>query len=139
MSDTGPRRTGPPDWPGERRAQRVRITSPRMWASRQPVAHSAAREIDAQTQLGEVLLRTLMHAQLRLALFVLGGAVVLLGGLPLLFAVEPRLRSWAVLGVPVPWLLLGALVYPGLCLTGWLFVRAAERTERDFVEIVGRR
>lgn len=103
------------------------------------MTHSAAREIDAQTQLGEVFLRTLMHAQLRLALFVLGGTAALLGGLPLLFAAEPGLRSWTVLGVPMPWLLLGALVYPGLCLTGWLFVRAAERTERDFVEIVGRR
>ena len=42
-----------------------------------------------------------------------------------------------VLGVPLPWLLLGVVVYPFLVLLGWLYVRRAERNERDFADLVG--
>ncbi len=41
-----------------------------------------------------------------------------------------------LLGLPLPWLLLGALVYPSLVLAAWLYVRQAERNERDFTELV---
>ena len=62
----------------------------------------------------------------------------LLGGLPLLFAVLPATRDAQVLGLPLPWLLLGVLVYPVMALGGWLYVRLAERHERDFAELVER-
>jgi len=42
-----------------------------------------------------------------------------------------------VLGLPVPWLLLGVVVYPALLGLGWVYVRRAERNERDFAELVG--
>jgi hypothetical protein len=41
-----------------------------------------------------------------------------------------------LLGLPLPWLLLGVLVYPALVLAAWLYVRQAERNERDFSELV---
>jgi hypothetical protein len=63
---------------------------------------------------------------------------VLLGGLPLLFALAPGLRAIELLGLPLPWLLLGVLVYPGLVVAAWWYVRGAERNERDFVELVER-
>jgi len=44
-----------------------------------------------------------------------------------------------VLGVPLPWLVLGLLIYPALIALGWYAVRSAERTERDFLELVRRR
>ena len=43
-----------------------------------------------------------------------------------------------MLGMPLPWVLLAFVVYPFLLLLGWLYVRAAERNERDFAEVVER-
>jgi hypothetical protein len=44
-----------------------------------------------------------------------------------------------VLGVPVPWLLLGVLFHPWLLGLGWVYVRRAEANERDFADLVGDR
>jgi hypothetical protein len=43
-----------------------------------------------------------------------------------------------VVGVPLPWLLLGGLVYPALVALGWFYVRQAERVEREFSDLVER-
>jgi hypothetical protein len=61
---------------------------------------------------------------------------VLLGGLPLILTLEPGLADVHVLGIPLPWLLLGVVVYPVLLGAAWLYVRQAERNERDFAELV---
>ena len=123
------------DEPTARR--RVRVRSPRSGATRRH--HVAVRhEIDAQTGLGEVYLRSLMATQIRLALLVLGVVGVLIGGLPTLFFLVPGLRDVHALGIPLPWLLLGALVYPTLVVLGRFFVRQAERIEREFSELVER-
>ena len=117
-------------------AKRVRITSPRTTAGR-PRRVVVIEEIDAQTAVGEVYLRSLMRSQLRLAVGVLSLLAVTLGGLPLLFATAPQTRQWELLGVPLPWLALGLLVYPALIGTGWWYVRQAERTEARFAELAG--
>jgi len=117
---------------------RVRVTSPRTTATRRRRV-TGASEIDAQTDLGEVYMSSLVRSQLRLALLVLAGLAVLVAGLPLLFTVAPALVDVHVVGVPLPWLLLAGGVYPFLLLLGWLYVRAAERNERDFAEVVERR
>jgi hypothetical protein len=114
--------------------KRVRITSPRTTAGR-PRRVVVTEEIDAQTALGEVYLRSLMRSQLRLAVGTLGMLMVTLGGLPLLFAAAPGTRHWDLLGVPLPWLALGFLVYPALIGAGWWYVRQAERTEARFAEL----
>jgi len=118
-------------------ARRVRVTSPRTRAPR-PRHTTITREIEAQTQIGEVYMRSLMRTQLRLALLVLGVVGLLLTGLPLLFAVAPALREIRLVGIPLPWLLLGVLVHPTLIVAGWLYCRQSERTERDFAELVER-
>jgi hypothetical protein len=100
---------------------------------------SARREIDEQTGVGEVYMRSLMRAQLRLGLSVLAVVVIALASLPLLFTADPRLGTIRVLTVPLPWLLVGASFYPLLVVAAWWHVRAAERAERDFSEIVERR
>jgi uncharacterized membrane protein (DUF485 family) len=82
---------------------------------------------------------SLMRAQLRLALLVLTALVVLVAGLPLLLAVVPGLLAVQVLGMPLPWVLLAFAVYPFLLLLGWVYVRAAERNEQDFTEMVQRK
>jgi len=117
---------------------RVRVTSPRTTATRRRRV-TGASEIDAQTDLGEVYMSSLLRSQLRLALLVLAALAVLVAGLPLLFTVAPALVDVHVVGVPLPWLLLAGGVYPFLLLLGWLYVRAAERNERDFAEVVERR
>ena len=61
---------------------------------------------------------------------------LLLGGLPLLFAVGPGLARVEVAGLRLPWLLLGVLAYPFLCAVAWVHVRQAERNEQDFAEFV---
>ena len=98
----------------------------------------AAREIDAQSQVGEVYLRSLLRAQLRLGLTVLLLLAVLVGGLPLAFWLLPDLMSTRLLGMPLAWGLLGFVVYPVLVLLGWWYVRSAERNEDDFTEVLER-
>jgi hypothetical protein len=109
-----------------------------MTAARRPVRPDVAREIDDQTHLGEIYMHALLRSQLRLGLTVCGVVAVVLGGLPLLFAVEPALRTVRVVGIPLPWLLLGVLVYPALIGEAWVYTRLAERNERDFTELVER-
>lgn len=116
------------------RPVRVRVTGPRTARARRT---SIASEIDAQSPVGEVYMRSLMRSQLRLAL----GVVVLLGlsvgSLPLLFELWPGLRRADLLGVPVPWLVLGLGVYPVLIALAWFYVRRAERNEEVFGDMVG--
>jgi hypothetical protein len=116
--------------------RRVAVTGPRTAAvRRQP--QPRRRSLDEQDVVGELLVRSLVRAQLLLA--VRTGALVLggLGLLPLLFALSPATRTQHVLGLPLPWLVLGVLVYPAFVAAGWFYVRGAERHERDFTELVG--
>lgn len=117
--------------------RRVRVTSPRTGAARlrRPTATS---EIDAQTRLGQIYMSSLLRAQLRLASAVLLAVAVLVAGLPLLFLFAPGLVDVQVLGMPLPWVLLGFAVYPFLVLLAWVYVRTAERNERDFAAVVER-
>jgi hypothetical protein len=117
--------------------RRVRVTHPRTGAGDR-ARRSVSSEIDAQTELGEVFMRSLMRSQLRLALAVTTALVLTLGMVPVLFAVVPSARSAEVVGVPLPWLLLGVVVYPCLVALGWLYVRLAERTEQTFSDLVDR-
>ncbi|MEI8408065.1 MULTISPECIES: hypothetical protein [unclassified Kribbella] len=125
-----------PDEP--RVPRRVRITSPRTSAARRPIIPTGTREIDEQTRLGEVYMHSLIQSQLRLALAVIGGAVVVLGGIPLLFALVPATRTFDVLGLPLPWVILGIVVYPVVYVAARVYVRNAERIETEFTEFVGR-
>ena len=87
---------------------------------------------------GEVLIESLRRTQLRLALLVAAVFGAVLGGLPLLFAVFPQVRDARIGGLPLGWLLLGLAVFPAILLGAWLYVRAAERNERAFVDLVER-
>jgi uncharacterized membrane protein (DUF485 family) len=117
--------------------RRVRVTSPRTGATRQRRV-TGASEIDAQTDIGEIYMTSLLRSQLRLAVLVLLALVVLVAGLPVLFLLAPGLLDAQVLGMPVPWVLLAFAVYPVLLGLGWVYVRAAERNERDFTDVVER-
>lgn len=118
--------------------ERVTVSHPRR-ARPQVHRRAVTTEIDEQTQLGEVYMRALLRAQLRLGVAVGAVALGLLALLPLAFDVAPRLARAEVVGVPLPWVLLGVVVYPALLSAAWFYVRHAERVERDFADLVNRR
>jgi hypothetical protein len=117
------------------RTGRVRITSPLTTASPH-VRRTVQQEIDESTGIGEVYVRSLVHSQLRAALTVITTLMLTLGSLPIVFWLLRDLRELSLLGVPLPWVVLAVAVYPGLFLLGWLYVRQADRSEREFVALV---
>lgn len=119
--------------------KRVRVTSPRRGAARRGKTRPVTTEIDEQTGLGAVYMAALLRAQLRLSVSVLVAVGVGLGILPLLFLAVPATRHLHVWLIPLPWLILGVLVYPVVTLVARYYVRHAEAIERDFADLVGRR
>lgn len=115
--------------------ERVRITNPLTTASPH-LNRSVAQEIDEATSIGEVYMRSLVRSQFRLALLVVFTLLLSLGMLPIVFLLFDSVTQFRILGVPLPWLILGVAVYPYLLLLGWLYTRQAERAERDFTELV---
>ena len=120
-------------------ARRVTVRNPRGRATR-PTApgERALAELAEQTEVGEVLLRSLTRAQLMLAIRIFAVFGFFLLGLPALFATQPGLADYRVFGMPLPWLVLGGAVYPLLVLLVVLYICQAERNERDFVEFTER-
>lgn len=118
------------------RPQRVRVTGPGTSTRRPSSAPTAAREIDAQTDVGAVFVRSLLRAQLRVATRTLLWLVLLVGSLPLAFHLWPSLARRNLLGMPLAWGSLAFVVYPVLIALAWGHIRRAERTERDFADVV---
>ncbi len=112
---------------------RVRVTRP---PTGRPRATTVAAEIDAGSSVGEVYVQSLIRAQLRLALGIVAALVIGIGALPILFASVPVTRRIEVAGIPLPWLVLGVLVYPVLWLLGAVYTRRAERNEAVFDDLV---
>lgn len=122
----------------EQPPERVRVTSPWTERPRLRPRRSAASEIDAQSEVGEIYVRTLLRAQMRLAFGVLVALALTIGVLPLLFLAVPALTSQHVLGMPVAWGILAFGCYPVLVFLAWRYVRLAERNERAFTRVVER-
>ncbi|WP_077799609.1 hypothetical protein [Streptomyces sp. JHA26] len=115
-----------PQDPAERR---VTVTGPPRRTLRASAYYRPRTEIDEQTTLGHTYVRSLMLSQLRAGLTAFAVLGLLVGPLPLLFAVMPDAHrlEWAVLGF--------GLYAPLVLLARW-YVRRAERNERDFVRLV---
>lgn len=125
--------------PGGPAPRRVRVTSPRRDAHRRAERRPGHVDLTEQTGLGEVYFTALLRAQLRLALRVLLAFAIGVGWLPALFLLVPS-ASAATLGpMPVPWLVVGVLLYPAVVVAAAVHVRSAERIERDFVDLLRRR
>ncbi|MEU1279739.1 membrane protein [Streptomyces sp. NPDC005805] len=105
--------------------------------TRRPPGHAPARhEISEQTTLGTTYVRSLMRSQLRAALWTLGMLALLVGTLPLLFALPAALGGRLDSPAPLVWGALGFGVYPVMWLLARWYVRRAERNERDFTRLV---
>ncbi|MEJ3658265.1 hypothetical protein WEH80_35415 [Actinomycetes bacterium KLBMP 9759] len=118
----------------ELRARRVRV----VLAERKGVAKPVRTVVDIQegTGVGELLRSNLIGSQLTVALRFAVGVALTLGVLPLLFALFPELGRVEVIGIRLPWLLLGVAVYPFLLGLGWWHTRTAERVEQNFADHV---
>ncbi len=96
----------------------------------------ATQELAEQTGLGEVYLSALLRAQLRLSLTILLGMAVVVLGVPAVFVLVPATRAISIGPVPLPWLVIGVLIYPLVVLAARIYVRQAERIEREFVDLM---
>jgi hypothetical protein len=120
--------------PTPQESKRVRV----VLAERKGVARPVRTVITIQESsgVGELLRRNLIGSQLAIALRFAIGAGLTLGLLPLLFAMVPEIGRVEVLGIRLPWLLLGVLVYPFLFGLGLWHTRTAEHLEQNFAETV---
>ena len=112
---------------------RVRVTAPRSAAM--PVLES--REAAEESDVGQVFVRSLIRTQLRLAVVVAGGFLLILLAFPLMLGLVPGLAESKIAGIPFGWFLLGAGIYPVIGLSAWLYIRTATRNEaryRDLAE-----
>jgi uncharacterized membrane protein (DUF485 family) len=130
MTSDGPAGSGHPP------PQRVRVTAPRSQASRAPSGYPVAREVAEESEVGQVFVRSLIRSQLRLAMVVAVGFLLILLAFPLLLAFVPGLDRAEFLGVPFAWLALGVGVYPVIGLSAWLYVRTAARNEARYLDLV---
>ena len=127
--------TGPPRRTVVAHPQTLAALGKRGRLARRPGAPAGDGKPD---ELSVLLLRTLVRAQLSLAVRLAAVFGCLLGGLPLLLAVSPGVRDTDVLGMSLPWLLLDIVMFPLLWAGGWLYVRQAERNEEDYLDLVDR-
>ena len=123
---------------------RVRVTAPRAAAQNGtvlPAVRSAAalREAAEESDAGQVFVRSLIRSQLRLALVVAGGFLLILLAFPLMLGFVPGLAESTIAGLPFDWVLLGAGSYPVVGLSAWLFIRTAARNEARYRDLVGDR
>jgi hypothetical protein len=124
-----------PERPGRRRTV---VQHPRTAAARSAARRGVRRDVREQTPLGVTMITSLRRTQLRLAVLVMLGMSVVVGGIPLVFLAFPALREGRIGGLAVGWVILGVLVFPAICFAGWAYVRAAERNEETFIEHVER-
>jgi len=117
--------------------ERVRITNPLTTATPH-LRRSVQQEIDESTAIGEVYMRSLIRSQLRLAFVVVFTLMLSVGIMPIVFVTFDSVTTYRLAGIPLPWWILGLAVYPFLLVLGWLYMRQAERAERDFAELVER-
>lgn len=115
------------------RPRRVAVTRQTVRPPNAGASFRVAAEIDDETELGDTYLRSLMGVQLRLGLVVCLTVCGALAVLPIAFELFPALGETNLLGLRLPWLLLGVVVFPTLVAGGWVYVRRAERNERRFV------
>ncbi|WP_245933576.1 hypothetical protein [Arthrobacter livingstonensis] len=117
-------------------AGRVRVVAPRSQARSIRASTSVSQEVAEQSAVGEVMVRSLIRSQLRLALVVSAGFMAALLICWMAVRWVPAFADWRILGIPAPWLMLGVGVYPIIGASAWLYVRAATRNENQYRDLV---
>ncbi|MDT0348381.1 hypothetical protein [Pseudonocardia charpentierae] len=122
--------TAPPE-PG---STRVRVVLSERKGVARPVR--TIKEVQEGTAVGELLRRNLIRSQLMVTLRFAALTVFVLGTLPAVLTLLPEVGRFHLLGVRVPWLLLGLLMYPFLVGVAWRYTRVADRVEQNFADHV---
>ena len=86
----------------------------------------------------QILVRSLIRAQLGLSLLCLAFALAVTASFPILCAVLPSIVHVTVLGLPLTLIALGVGVFPVILIIGAFYVRQAARLERQFSQLVER-
>lgn len=118
------------------RPRRVVITHSRTTSRRRSSRTSAPRDLAEHTIRGEVLLAALRRSQLRLAISIATAFILTVAAVPLLYFSFPVLQELLVLGTPVLWFTFGFAIFPLIVLLGWIHVRATERYEQAFTDLI---
>ncbi len=98
-----------------------------------PVAFS-----ESDQEYRQVLVRSLIRAQLGLSLVCLAFALAVTASFPILCAVLPSLTKLMIFGLPLTLIALGIGVFPVILIIGAFYIRQAARLERQFVRLVNR-
>jgi hypothetical protein len=94
------------------------------------------QELAEQTAYGEIVLADLIRRQFTLSLSVAAVFLLLLFGLPIFNLVFPDLGALPILGLPLRWLLLAALIYPVLWILAYYYVTTSGKYEEEFTDLV---
>lgn len=103
-----------------------------------PLARTRADVTQPDHGYRQILVRSLIRAQLGLSLVCLAFALAVTASFPILCAVRPSLSAVTVFGLPLTLIVLGVGVFPAILLIGSYYTRQAARLERQFVELVDR-
>ena len=100
-------------------------------------ARPVSRDLDEQTELGEVYLAPDARPAAAVGSRSLALTVVGLAALPVTLTLVPgHPHHHRASGLPFPWLVLGVAVYPAAWFLARWYIRQAERNEQDFAEVV---
>jgi hypothetical protein len=88
------------------------------------------------TNVGRLLLRSLIRAQLGLSLMCLTFALAVTASFPVIAALIPSVGRMTVAGVPLTLVVLGFAFYPVLLAVGWFYNRQARQLEARFTDLV---
>jgi putative solute:sodium symporter small subunit len=110
------------------------------WGPGQTPRRSSPGPADPQDDYGyrQIMVRSLIRAQLGLSLVCLVFALAVTALFPVLCAVLPRLDHTEVFGLPLALIALGAGIYPVILIIAVFYNHQANRLEQQFVRLVDR-
>lgn len=112
----------------QQRPQRVRVQAPQ----------DASLDIPAtrpEQSAENFYVRQLISSQLRLAVSVAAGLLIMLVGISAILVFWPVVSQIMLFNIPLPWWILGVGIYPLIIIAGLLYNRAATRNERRYRSI----
>jgi hypothetical protein len=111
------------------RPTRVTVTHPRTVAPRLGSGERPLIDLDEESPVNDVALRSLMRAQLRLSLTHIAALAILLIAVPLVLANVDWFADHRISGVPLVWIVLGVGLFPALILIARSYVKRVEALE----------
>lgn len=108
------------------------------WGPDQTPLRRSSGPADPQDDYGyrQIMVRSLIRAQLGLSLVCLVFALAVTALFPILCAVLPRLDQAEVFGLPLTLIALGAGIYPVILIIAVFYNHQASRLEKQFISLV---